>query len=289
MILATFTWGSGYVANKFQLFSVSPYSAAFVRTMLSAIVFFMIYLLTKKVKNDFEVLKNDIKLFLSVIVFGVFAFGLFFVFFFIGLQYIEAGFATVVSAVALPISQLILGMIIFKERLERKQILLFVLALFGVSLVSYEIFFDLMANKMIILGILFIFIAQFLYAIYSVNSKNITKRISIIGILTYGHVASSVFLLFPFIYYSGTKELIEAPTSFWLVTTYVVIVTTFLGLYFNQKAISLLPIKIVSVLYVLTPIWGLTLSFVFLQERIVFLQLVGVVLVLFSVIFFNKK
>lgn len=288
MILATFTWGSGYVANKFQLFSMNPYSLAFIRAFLATILFFIIYIFTKQIKNDFYILKDNKKLFFNILLFGNFGFGIFFIIFFLGLQFLEAGFATLVAAVSLPISQVILGMLIFKEELPKKQIFYFLLAVVGVSIVGYEVFLDLKGNITIILGVFLLFIAQLLYSIYSVNSKNMMKNVSIIGILTYAHLSSSFFLFFPFLYFLDLQEITSAPINFWFATFYVVIVTTILGLYFNQRAIKLIAIKTVSILYILTPIWGLILSYFVLGEIIDAIQFVGISIVLFSIFMFNK-
>lgn len=288
IILSTFFWGLAYVMNKIQAMTLSPMSNTFVKVMLFSLFLILIYMFSKYKKRDFKLIKEEPKILIKIFVAGMLSQTVFFYLYYTGLQFIEASFAVVLSGVFLPLFQFVLAVVFLSEKINKKQTLYFIIALLGIVLVSYESLRFLSFEFNAIFGIIMVGLAQFSYGIFAIQSKNIMKKISVFGFLTYAVTLSSISVIVPFFFIGDYQELINAPLKYWMVTVYGVCFAGVLALYWWQEGIRKLPISKVSNFYILTPIWGFMLSYFILDERVALLETLGAIIAISGIYLSNK-
>ena len=173
----------------------------------------------------------------------------------------------------------------FKERLGGRKIVAVVLACGGCALVGQV--YDLVSVRLNWLGILAGLGAGLTYGLYTLFSKVAQRRYSSWTTLTYALAVGAVFML-PVQSSSDLVRAVIAPAPlFWLLML-ALVPTLGGGVAFNA-ALRRVPASSASIVATLEPVIATFLGWMFLDEQLEMLQLVGTGLILAAVVILQRE
>ncbi len=263
-----FVWGLNIVITRWVVFD-----AAVPPIFFAAIRFFGVALILIPFLRPFP---KDIKtLFLISLFIGSGHFALLFV----GLAYAEASAAAVVSQLAVPFSTL-MSMAFLGETIGWRRGIGIMLAFAGVLLIAID-----PSSFSISFGLLYIAAAAFIGSVGGI----LMKRISPISALQM-QAWIGLFSFTPLFVFSGLFEQGQWNTYIiggwpvWISTIFAVIGVSVFGHGAFYHLIKKYDISLLSPLTLMTPIWGVVLSIVFLKEAITAQLILGSVISLGGVL-----
>lgn len=277
LLFTTAFWGGNFVIGRVVVQYLSPFMMSFGRWTIALSL--LIPLMVKKGLPNREELIKHWKSILIMAITGVFGFNT--------LVYFAVKYTTSVNAALVnsltPVVIVILSALFLAERLTARQLSGVFLSLIGVLVVisqgSLQTFFPLQLN----LGDMIMVVAVFLWGIYSILMKKVTKTISSLTVTTLSAIIGWI-LLIPFAVWEFiSADLIQLNLTSISGLFYIGIfasVLAFLG--WNEGVIHLGPGKS-SVFLNLIPVFAALFSFVFLHEGLSWYQLIGGFLVVMGV------
>lgn len=282
MMMALF-WGGTFIAGKSLAGNVQPASAAFLRFAIAAIVLLIITLRTQKKLPT--VRKKQWLPLLLLGLSGVFGYN---IFFFRGLQLIEAGRAAVIIANN-PIVIAIFAALLFGEKLNGLKILGIILSVLGAIVVithghPLEIIYSGIGT-----GELYIFGCVICWVTYSLIGRTAMRDLSPLIAVTYSALIGAA-LLFPVALIEGmAQQITHYPFSAWLSLLYLGLCGTVLGFVWYYQGIQKIGSTRAGQFINFVPVCAILLSAWLLDEPLTGSLLVGVVLVSGGVYLTNRK
>ncbi len=270
--LAIALWGSTFVIVKVTVRDhLSPLSLAAMRVALSAAVLFVALWAVEK---DWKVDRKDLPL---LALLGFSGMALFQIFFIEGLKRTTAGNSSVVAATS-SIFAVITVALFRVEDLRWKTIAGIILALSGVALVAQREGLSL-GTESGLLGDIFTLIAAMGWGVFVAVQMPLFKRYSPLKIMTWASIFGSIFIL-PF---TGSTLLAEDWGSLsltgWGLAIYYVIVSGFAATILWSRGVRNWGPSKTSVYSYLNPVFGILSGVVLLGERLVAVQIAGVLAV----------
>lgn len=287
MVISTFIWGSSYVIAKLIISEVPPLSSAFVRFVLTSIFLLLIYLFSTEIKDDLAVLKQHHKYYFVFIMTGFLGVYLNCAAFYYGLQYINAGFASLLIEIGIPICQYLLSILFLKESLSRKKSVAFIFSALGLVIISFNGLQVMTFSSQAVLGLFLILGSVVSFAFYAIICKK-AEQISPLGILTFSTVVGTVMFAPSLVVEHSLPALFNASPSFWLNIFYLAFFCSTISFIWWQKGLMELGSTKIAVFGFLVPVWGLILTAVILKEQITLLQIIGSSISILSVWYIIK-
>jgi len=184
-----------------------------------------------------------------------------------------------------PFFVLLLSRFFLKESLTVNKMLSLIFAIIGCAFVVGLIPFQ-QANlslHIILTGIA----SGFCYALYSIFSKPLTKRYDGVTITTYTFFYISIFMVF-------SSNLVQKTEKFqhpevWLYVILLSLVGTVAGYIFYATGLKYLEASKASILTTIEPIVAILAGILFLKEQLNYWQILGIILIVFSVILITYK
>ena len=283
LVLATVFWGGTFIAGRILAGSVGPFSASFLRFVIASIVL-LILVWRMEGRIPLPAKRNLFSIFLLGLS-GVFLYNFCF---FKGLQYIEAGRASVIVANN-PIFIALFSAYFFKEKLTLLKIIGIIISILGAVIVITKGDFLFLFQGSIGPGELYIFATVASWVVYSLIGKALMKDISAVLSVTYSVLAGTVLLLIP-AFLEGLGSTVFSYTSIdWLCLTYLGVFGTVIAfIYYYQGIISIGATK-AGLFINFVPISGVILSYFFLGEKIALSLLIGLAFVCFGIYLTNRK
>lgn len=265
LLSGLFLFGSnGIVASYITL---NSYEIVFLRTLISSIFLFFMFLLSKHKSRALENKKEFIYLVASGISTGV-------CWMFLYQSYIEIGVSLATLAYYCgPIIVIMLSPLIFKERLNIYKIIGFIVVLIGMILANGSNSSTSGLSFGLICGIL----SAITYSLMIIFAKKVT---SITGIeYTLIQLVSSFLIVAIFL---GIKQgfYIENLTQNIFPVLFLGIVNTALGCYLYFSSIQDLSACSVAICSYIEPLSALLFSALFLGERLSFIQIIGAICII---------
>ncbi len=283
LLLMAFFWGGTFIAGKWLSGHVQPASAAFLRFSIATVVLFAIMLRNQK---KLPLLKRKqwgplLLLGLS----GVFGYNLFF---FKGLELIEAGRAAVIIA-SNPIVIAIFAALLFGEKLNGMKGLGVIVSVCGaIVVITHGQPLEILHNGAG-RGDLYILGCVICWASYSLIGRAAMHDLSPLVAVTYSALIGTVFLL-PFALGEGIIQKIgDYPLSSWLSLFYLGLCGTVLGFVWYYQGIQKIGSTQAGQFINFVPVCAIFLSAWLLDEPLTGSLLVGVALVSGGVYLTNRK
>ena len=192
-----------------------------------------------------------------------------------------------------PILILCLSIVILKQKIILNQVIGIILSTLGVLFLILQGDFSNMLSLTFNNGDLLIILSSILWATYSVFIKFKPKDLN-----NFEFFATIVFLGFcmilPFYFMQGytLQGEIEIFQANYLVFLYISVFTSCLSYYFWHYAIDTIGASKTGQFIHLMPVFGISLAYIFLDEKLMFHDLLGVVLIaigIYSSLFYKKR
>lgn len=258
-------------------YQVDPISLLTLRMLFSLPFFIFVAFYTSRKKGAKAVGKNG---FISIISLGIVGYYLASLFDFIGLQYISAGLGRLILFLY-PTLILIISSLFLKHQITKKEIFALILSYIGIGLVCIDE--PIFIPKDFYFGIFLVFLSAFCYAIYL--SFGITQ-IKKIGSNRYTALAMSVSCIAVVLHFLSTKnisDLIQVKEVYFYAIA-LCIFSTVLPAFLMSEAINQLGAVKTSLLSTFGPIATIFFATLFLDEKMSFLQILGVAIILIGII-----
>ncbi len=286
LVLAVLFWSGNFITGRYISTSIEPMQLSFYRW------FFVLVLLLPYIFINYKDLilgfKKDS---LLLVVFGAFGIAGFNTFLYYGLQTTSATNALLINS-STPIFIILISSIIFRIAITKIQILGVLLSTLGVLYLILKGNINHILELNFTPGDLWILLAAFDWAIYSVLLKFKPKELSSFSFLTITSFIGVIILYIAFILQGYSLEfsfLSNKEVLYSLI--YIVIFPSILSFYFwNMATIEIGANKAGQSAH-LMPIFGAILAYIFLDEVLEFYHMVGIILIaigIYLTMFFKR-
>ena len=282
LLLATFFWALGLIVGKFCSAEMPPMTLTCIRYLLAGVGIGIVHL---KKEKEFKIEKNDLFYIFLLSFFGIVLNG---VLFFKGISLTSSVNTSIISSTA-PAIVCIIGVLFLKEKINIKNIFSILFSILGILLlltngeISSLLKIEFNKGDLIILG------AVISNGLYIIGAKKVLKKYSSTKILTYLFLFTSLILL-PSVYFERNLYLISNVSFKAIISLiYMGIFSSLFAFLLQQQGIKKIgPVK-ASVYTNLIPIYSIILSSIILKERISFIQIISMILVILAIMISIEK
>jgi len=276
-------WGGTFIAGRSLADTVPPADAAFMRFVLAAAT---LAVLTRLIDGRLRLPPKDQLGGLLLLGFtGVFCYN---ICFFSGLNYIEAGRASLIIALN-PMAITVGAVFLFGERLSLLQCAGLVISLFGAFLVISN------GNPAVLFsggfgrGEIAIIGCVFSWAAYSLIGRFVLKSMSPLSAVFYSALFGALMLFPATLVDDAPLGIYSYSTTDWISLLFLGILGTAAGFSLYYQAIRKIGSARSSVFINLVPLFSLLLAWLFLGETVNISVLVGGTILMLGVYLTNKK
>lgn len=246
---------------------------AFLRHLF-VLPLFLIILIYKKI--SFKVSKKQL---IDILKVGLIGNALTVILLYSSYSYISVGGATVLHFLY-PIFVCILNFVIYKQTLNKRQLVCLVLAILGIVC-----FIEPSVSSMF--GFFLALISGVTFAYYMVGMDHSSIKEMHIFLFNFYLVLMNSFVMGILAYF--TNQLSVLPMLGYFYCLLVAIFTSFIGVVLLQKGIQLLGSSQTAILSTLEPITSIIVGIIFLNESLTFLKCIGCILILISTVVLIKS
>jgi drug/metabolite transporter (DMT)-like permease len=276
MLLAVLIWAINFSFIKIALREFSPLGFNGLRLILASLILIIVLLVSKE---GFSHVRSN---FWKLCILGIIGNTIFQLLFIYGLNWTTASSTSIVMAMT-PVFVALLSISIKQERLHWAAWMGIFVSFIGFYLVITKQAGNFYFSWLNLRGILMIFLGNILWAIYTVFSKPLLEKISPLKLTAVTMAFGAVFYL-PF----AVKDIIEiqwVELSFQAWATLIfsalfVLVISYVIWYASVKRVGNSKTAIYGNF---TPIFTVLFAYIFLSEKITFLQAVGGLIILMGV------
>jgi len=252
--------------------------------MLFSSPFYVVIACYYKPSNPAEIKKKD---YLWVVFFGFIGYYLASYFDFLGLQYIKAGLERIILFIY-PTLVIIISKLFLKEKISSKQIIAILITYFGVFVTFWG---ELQYNSdTVLLGGFLIFLSALTYASYIVGSGWLIPKFGVTIFTSYAMIVSSVCVIIHY-FITDRNDIMNYPYQVYVLGLMMAILSTLIPSFLVSLAIKKLGASNFSIIGSIGPISTIILAYLFLDEKLTLLQILGAVVVIAGIMFvsFNRK
>lgn len=274
-LLLTFTalfWAGNSVIGRAARDLVPPIALSFWRWLLAFLL--LLPLAWPHLKKDWPVLRRRWPI---LLLFGSFGIGAFNTLLYSGLQYTTALNAMILSA-AQPAMILVTGMLLFRDRTTRSQLLGILLSLVGVLIIVSRGVPEVLLSLRLNFGDALILLGGLLWSVYAVYLRK-RPQVHPLSFLA-ATLFVGVFVVLPFYLHelSRGRLIVAAPES-WLTIAYVCLFPSLIAYLFYNRGVELIGSARTAQYLNITPAFGAILSILLLGERPGAYHALGVILI----------
>jgi len=279
MILAVVFWAGAFIAGKYTANIINPITITFLRFLIASIIL-DVYLVAKR--KTFDISINLLKESTILAVIGMIGYHFFF---YTALQYTTAIHSSLIAATN-PFFTYILAIIFLKTKVETTKFMYIIIAFVSVAMIIINWNFSSIFNGGVNQGDLYMLLAVFLWASYSILVKKYIIKYDPI-ILTTIVFNITMLILIPFANYSQASKLFQYDLSVILSIFYMGIFPTVFGYLIQQFSIKEIGPERTNIFINLVPIFTIVLSVIILHESLNFINILSGIVVIGSVYKFN--
>ncbi|MFK5926658.1 MAG: DMT family transporter [Desulfuromusa sp.] len=283
LLLMALFWGGTFIAGRLLAGEVEPFAAAFLRFTIASIVLLIITLRTHKKLPRIQ--RGQWFPLLLLGLSGVFAYN---VFFFRGLQLIEAGRAAVIIANN-PIVIAIFAALFFGEKLNLLKIIGIILSVGGAIVVITHGHPTTLLHSGVGKGDLYIFGCVICWVIYSLVGRAAMHNLSPLIAVTYSALIGALLLLPAACLEGMLNQIADYSLTAWLSLFYLGLCGTVLGFVWYYQGIQRIGSTRAGQFINFVPISAILLSAWLLDEPLTASLLSGVFLVSSGVYLTNRR
>lgn len=246
--------------------------------MLFSLPFYLAILHFLKSPPQEKIVRKE---YLWLIFFGFIGYYLASYFDFLGLQYIKAGLERIILFVY-PTLVLIIGKVFLKEKISAKQIIAILITYFGVIVTfSGELQYH---GDDVLLGGFLIFLSALTYASYLVGSGWLIPKFGVLRFTSYAMIVSSICVIIHYLIVDRSS-IFGYAYQVYLLGFMMAVFSTLIPSFLVSLAIKKIGASDFSIIGSIGPISTIILAYIFLDERLTLLQLLGAVIVIIGITF----
>ena len=282
LTLAAVFWGGTFVAGRQLAPLLDPYTAAFLRFVLASSVLLM--WLYWRLGYFPKISRRQFGAVILLGSSGILAYNLFF---FSGLQTVEAGRAALIIALN-PVMIAIASALLFREGLSRQQVLGASLSVCGAVVVigrgdlTSLLSGGIGAGEWLLLG------CVVSWVIYTLIGKRLLRRLPPLAAVSYSSLAGTLMLGLVFAWRGGTEATTLGNPAVWIHIAYLALFGTVLAFVWFYKGVHALGAARAAQFINLVPVSGVCLAVVLLNEPLTASLLAGGVMVIIGLWLTNR-
>ena len=284
LLFTTLFWSGNFIVGKVaSLYEIPPFTLNFYRWLFAWLI--LMPFTFKEIIEKKKYILDNIKL--------ITALGITSITFFNSIVYYSLNFTNVINGVlmisVIPVMIIFFSWVFNIEKTNIYQITGVIFSLLGVAVIitkaELSILLDLDFNK----GDLWMVVAMFSWAIYSVLLKKKKHELSQISLLEMIITMGLIFLL-PIYFIEmkmGYHVILNIP--FVLTLTYVVLFPSLVSFLFWIKGIAIIGANRSGIFLHLMPIFSALMAIIIFEEKFMFFHFIGAILILIGILLSNKK
>lgn len=250
--------------------------------MVFSMPFYILIALYKKPLNPSQIKLKD---YLWLVCFGFVGYYLASYFDFLGLQYIKAGLERIILFIY-PTIVVVLSWLVFKKKISKIQLLAIFITYLGVVIIFWNEIG--VTGDNVLWGGFLVFLSAITYASYLVGSGWLIPKFGVLTFTAYAMLVSTFCVIIHYIFV-GDYDLFNYPIEVYLLAIVMSIFSTLIPSFLVSKAIDSLGASTFSIFGSLGPVSTIVLAYFFLDEKISFIQLMGMLVVIFGIILVSRK
>ena len=284
LLFTTLFWSGNFIVGKAaSLYEIPPFTLNFYRWLFAWLI--LMPFTFKEIIEKKKYILDNIKL--------ITALGITSITFFNSIVYYSLNFTNVINGVlmisVIPVMIIFFSWVFKIEKTNIYQITGVIFSLLGVAVIitkaELNILLDLDFNK----GDLWMVVAMFSWAIYSVLLKKKKHKLSQISLLEMIITMGLIFLLPIYFIEMKMGYHVILNTPFVLTLTYVVLFPSLISFLFWIKGIALIGANRSGIFLHLMPIFSALMAIIIFKEKFMFFHFMGALLILIGILLSNKK
>ncbi len=281
-MLAVIFWGVTPAFMKVSLLEIDAFPFSTMRLFTALILSGLLLIISRSWKR---VEKKDWILFTIIGLFGFFVFQICFP---IGVKYTSASISALIMA-TLPINVLLINLISKSEKITIRTLFGISLSIVGIAVIILGTKGGLSLEGTYVRGVLLLIIAEIGFALYTVKAKDLISRYSLYQVM----FLVILFSFIPFLFISA-KDVLHVPFhSFsaiaWIGIIFTGIFGTCIANILWYRGIKQIGSTKTSIYANLPPVFGIFVSYLFLNESLTILQIAGGLVIMAGVVLVNRK
>jgi drug/metabolite transporter (DMT)-like permease len=281
MLLTTLYWGGNVVAGKLAATDVSPLVITFIRWLIVSVV--LVALLSRSILQEAATLRHRWRYVLLMSMIGFTGFN--------ALFYLAAAKTSALNVAIIQGSTpvfVVIGALLLGSRMTMLQISGVLLTLIGVVLTASRGDFDVLRGLAFNEGDLWLLIASFLYAGYTLalRTRPQMTALAFFAGMAVGAFVSSVPLVIAEV--AAGAAVWPGTLQAWLIMLYIAFFPSLLAQIHFVRAVELIGPGRVSAFYNLVPVFGAILTVLIIGEKLALYHLVALALVLAGIALVNR-
>jgi len=287
LVLCVLFWSGNFILGRFIKDDITPLEMAFFRWLFVLIIISPILII--RYKKIYKVFKANALILIILAAFGITIFN---TILYVGLTMTTATNALIINS-SIPILILVLSYFILKQKITSNQIFGIILSTTGVIYLILQGNINNILSLEFNQGDLWVIMSSVSWALYSTIVKLKPK-----GLNDFEFFSTIVFLgffmLLPIYLYQGydLAHEINLVKENYLIFGYVSIFASSLSYYFWHYGIHHIGAAKTSQFTHLMPVFGAILAYIFLDERLQFYHIIGVILIAIGIylsLFYKKS
>lgn len=251
--------------------------------MLFALPFYIgIAIYHSRKKDQYQLNRKD---YLAVLFLGIMGFYLSSLLDFVGLKYITASLERLILF-AYPTIVVLIGVFYYKEKINRQQVFALLLTYIGIAIVFIGNV-SITNQRNLIIGSVLIALCAVTYAIYIAGSGQLVPKMGTWLFTSYVLSISAFAVIIHYLIQNKGVGDLDLPIEIYgyglLMATFSTVIPTLIVV----ESIRLIGASNVAIVSSVGPISTITMAWIFLGERLTFVQLLGGILVLCGVVFIS--
>jgi drug/metabolite transporter (DMT)-like permease len=266
-------WGINFVAVKSLLVEVNPVNLILVRFISGSILLFLLLLF-------FEDVKLPLKDFYKLCGLGAIGITLYQFLFVYSLKYSSVTSVAIIINAA-PLYGGLLSSFFGYEKFSRKRLFAIVAGFIGVYiLITKGEFLSLGGD---IKGNILAVTASLLWALYTILAKPMLDKYSPLKVTTYSMLAGSALLCIFAPFYLDLKEIVLLSSTGWLSLIFSILFSIVIAFVLWHRGVSKIGASRTIIYQYFIPVFGAFSAFLLLHERLYWSQLVGAIIIFWSI------
>ncbi len=282
LVLTAMFWGGTFVAAKFVVREVEPYSAAFWRFAMASVV-----LLGVTLKAEGRLARLDWRQFAGVFVLGATGIAFYNVVYFKGLELIEAGRASLIVA-TIPVFLCLSSAAVFKERLTALKAAGVLMSVAGAGVVISRGDIKGLLGSGIGWGEVYIFGCVASWVVYSLVGKKVMAELSPLVSVLYASAIGTVMLAWSALARGMAREMAGYSWAAWAGLAYLALFGTAVGFVWFYEGVKKIGPTRAGLFINFVPISAVTCAFFILGEAVTWSLFFGGLLVMGGVYLVNR-
>lgn len=250
--------------------------------MLFSLPFYIAIAFLVKPSKPAEIRKKD---YLWIAFFGCIGYYLASYFDFIGLQYIKAGLERIILFIY-PTIVVLLSWVLFKNKISKTQFYAILITYLGIVVIFWS---ELgLSGNNTLWGGLMVFLSAVTYASYLVGSGWLIPKFGVLTFTTYAMLVSTAAVIVHYLVV-GDYDLINYPSEVYVLAAVMAVFSTLIPSFLVSAAIKQLGASTFSVFGSLGPVSTIILAYFFLDEKISYVQALGMLIVIYGIVLVTEK